>query len=398
MKVYFYFPLLILISLFMAGCWWDKNIAEYNIENLWGTGGMKILSGTISLSNSENIAYISTFSGNVILDNMEAVSGSILHENSILTTLSWSEVEIIFTDNSIVRLAENSRLQISLKWKDNTSLDLQEWSLWARVLKPFTDLSFFTFETDDLSAGVRGTSLWIFTNSGWTDIGIVDTTSIDWQMSWALIEMKDKIYYGSGNIHLSEEEILIGRHLRPLEHKKMALSEQMRIHPFIEINTIRDIKYMNTLLQDTTHTGTTDRIRREMEVTMPNSDEIILFLADPIIRSQIKNLNNKNLSPNQFLYYLDLNEKIKRIISSNIKDSDKDTAIREIQKRLLNPETPISWTWEDTVPIIIQPIKRQWGGVSPNSQTTTSSSISGERLIKTNIIPCVPKVSGEPCR
>lgn len=49
---------------------------------------MKILSGTISLSNSENIAYISTFSGNVILDNMEAVSGSILHENSILTTLS----------------------------------------------------------------------------------------------------------------------------------------------------------------------------------------------------------------------------------------------------------------------------------------------------------------------
>ncbi len=388
-------------SVMVVGCTGDKVKVDYTIN---GSGWVTLLSGSIALKDSTDIAYINGLTGSVMLDSVAAIHGAILHENSLLVTWSGAEVEIIFVDNSVVRLSQNSRLQISKKWTDNTTLDLQEWTLWSRILKPFTDASFFTLETDDLSAWVRGTSVWLMTDSGWTDIGIVDTTSTGWASSWALVDIVDKAYFWTGDIHLSEEDILRVRHSKPLEHKKMKLREQIKMHPFIAVNTIRDIKYMNSIIEGApSQTGTMDRIQREMEVTMPTPDEVKIFLTDPIVRSSFESRELSGITPSILIKYLDIENQIQTIKESKTPDREKTPTIEEMRKLLQEiPLTPMKnpENTESTgvVTPVVQPIKTPVKVISTSRTIVPSSTVSGERTLKTATIPCIPRVSGEPCK
>lgn len=387
MKVYIHLLILAFFSILLTGCTGDKKKIDYTIEGSWG---IITTTGSISLKNSWDIAYINQFSWSVMIDMMAVAQGAIIHENSLLVTWSGAEAEIIFADSSIVRLSSNSQLQISKKWTDNTTLNLQEWSLWARILKPFTDTSFFTLETDDLSAWVRGTSVWMVTDSGWTDIGIVDTTSTGGQSSGALVDIVNKAYFWSGNVRLSEEDILRVRHSRPMEHKKMKLREQIKLYSYIWTNTIRDIRYMNTIIQDpTSQMRTRGRVYMEMNVTMPNSDEVTLFLNDPIVRSEIKKQSSSELTPTEFIRYLDIDNKIQKIIDSKTSETDKKKAIEETRELILDtltdPVTSTGSTWS------VLPIPKPTKVISVPSRISTST-VSGERK------PCVRTVSGEPCR
>ncbi len=387
MKVYIYLLMVACFSVMLVGCTEDKKKIDFAIgDSSW----IITVTGSISLNNSKNIAYINQFSWSVTIDTMTVVQGAIIHENSIIVTWSGSEAEIIFADSSVVRLSSDSRLQISKKWTDNTILDLQEWSVWARVLKPFTDTSFFTLETNDLSAWVRGTSVWMITNSGWTDIGIVDTTSTGWQSSGATVDIVDKAVFGTGNIILSEEDVLKVRHSKKIERVKMKLKEQIKIHPFVWVNTIRDIRYMEKIIQDpTSQMGTRGRVKMEMNVTMPSPDEVMIFLIDPTVRSEVKKQGSNEMTPNEFIRYLDIDKKIEEITNSELTESEKKKAIENTRKLIIEtPTIPVTSTGSTgaTVP---PPIIKKPAVISV---TRTTTVVSGEKA------PCTIFVSGEPCR
>ena len=75
-----------------------------------------------------------------------------LLEGDILTTGVDASAEIIFADNSVVRMNAHSRLSLVKLASDVSEVKLDEGDIWARVLKPFYDSSFFTISTSDVSA------------------------------------------------------------------------------------------------------------------------------------------------------------------------------------------------------------------------------------------------------
>ena len=96
-----------------------------------------------------------------------------------VSTDDQSELEIIFADNSIVRLAPNSKISFTKLSKESNEMNFEDGTLWARVLKPFYDTSFFTIATNDLSAGVRGTSVLMKKQKNISQVHVIDSYSDD---------------------------------------------------------------------------------------------------------------------------------------------------------------------------------------------------------------------------
>lgn len=184
----------------------------------------------------------------------------------------------------------------------------------------------------------------------------------------------------------------------------MKLREQIKMHPFIAVNTIRDIKYMNSIIEGApSQTGTMDRIQREMEVTMPTPDEVKIFLTDPIVRSSFESRELSGITPSILIKYLDIENQIQTIKESKTPDREKTPTIEEMRKLLQEiPLTPMKnpENTESTgvVTPVVQPIKTPVKVISTSRTIVPSSTVSGERTLKTATIPCIPRVSGEPCK
>lgn len=73
-------------------------------------------------------------------------------EGDTLTTGTDANAEIIFADNSVIRMNVNSRLSFVRLASAGSEVKLDQGDIWARVLKPFYDTSFFTISTSDVSA------------------------------------------------------------------------------------------------------------------------------------------------------------------------------------------------------------------------------------------------------
>ncbi len=134
----------------------------------------------------------------------------------------------------------------------------------------------------------------------------------------------------------------------------MKLIEQVKTYPFIAMNTIRDIRYMNSLIEKNTSqvsgiagisspsTKETDRIHKEMEVTMPAANEIKIFLTDPIVRSSFESREKSGISPSILIKYLDIEKQIQIINESNLPETEKTLTIEKIRKLLQElPITPV---------------------------------------------------------
>lgn len=101
-------------------------------------------------------------------------------EGDTVTTGSGANAEIIFADNSIIRMNADSRLSFIKLASAGSEVMLDKGDIWARILKPFYDTSFFTISTSDVSAGVQGTSVRIRkTLTGMTDVAVIDSYSDD---------------------------------------------------------------------------------------------------------------------------------------------------------------------------------------------------------------------------
>lgn len=72
----------------------------------------------------------------------------------------------------------NSKLSFVKLASSGFEVKLNEGDIWARVLKPFYDASFFTISTSDVSAGVQGTSVRMSkTLTGTTSVAVIDSYS-----------------------------------------------------------------------------------------------------------------------------------------------------------------------------------------------------------------------------
>lgn len=178
----------------------------------------------------------------------------------------------------------------------------------------------------------------------------------------------------------------------------MKLREQIKMHPFIAVNTIRDIKYMNSIIEGApSQTGTMDRIQREMEVTMPTPEEVKIFLTDTVVRSNFESRETTGITPPIFIKYLDVEKQIQIIKETQVPETEKTPNIEKMRKLLQEiPKTPIKnpENIESTggVAPVVKPIKTPVKVISVPKAITPSSTVSGEK------IPCIRRVSGEPCR
>lgn len=123
------------------------------MEQVVQTGAIE----TEGRKNLQIVAYLSESTGKVEKITSDGASseiknGEVVSKNDTILTKENSSASLIFIDNSVVRLSANSRITITKKVGKNIEVTLMDGDVWARVLKPLYDSSFFTIKTADVSA------------------------------------------------------------------------------------------------------------------------------------------------------------------------------------------------------------------------------------------------------
>ncbi len=227
--------------------------------------------------------YISYFSWNVQVNTgwtfTNAANYMMLQSGSIVTTGPWSRVALIFTDDSIIRLNENTR--IILVYDDtNTDVQLEEGELWARVLRPFTENAIFTVESSDLAVWVRGTSLymkktiWAWAN---TELKILD--SWDTQTG-SIVSYKNTTWTFTVSGIIYPEQQVMNNATYPGGMVYASNSPNANVYSmndFIRESTQEDIVYMSTLLEKKTINTSYEKrmflkLQKEINNTVPQLD------------------------------------------------------------------------------------------------------------------------------
>lgn len=135
------------------------NLSGSTLTNTESTGAIVTDSGAITTNrkNIQIVAYLSESTGKIEKTTDTGVTteikdGEVVTKNDTISTGENSSASLIFIDNSVVRLDANSRITITKKAGKNIELTLLDGDVWARVLKPLYDTSFFTIKTADVSA------------------------------------------------------------------------------------------------------------------------------------------------------------------------------------------------------------------------------------------------------
>ena len=182
-----------------------------------------------------------------------------LYSGSVVETAWGGWVVIVFADNSIIRLWENTRM-ILVYDESNTTATLETGELWARVLRPFTQWSYFTLETGDLSAGVRWTSVYLKKDIGPTIIQVIDSGEADITkqavkiLSKATNTTSDILPWSDGNVSS------VGT------FSKQSLTSNIFDNEFLRLSIKSDISYLKELLLSwSLQTDIRTKITKELE-------------------------------------------------------------------------------------------------------------------------------------
>ncbi len=144
-------------------------------------------SGAVSASGAvpaswDGAAYVAEARGDVFKvspagKESPAVAGvTTLAAGEALGTRENSEASVAFPDGSVVRLAPDSRIGFSAAPSSGTDVSLSFGSLWARVIRPLGDGTAYSFRTEDLSAGIRGTSAYLSVSASGTVFEVHDSS------------------------------------------------------------------------------------------------------------------------------------------------------------------------------------------------------------------------------
>lgn len=328
MKIQFHSLALLSLIFVLSSCTSSDTSSDESYQ-VTGSSGMVILTGSYSESQSGHIAYINDFSWGAVVNSLPAEKNAAIGIGTKLETLTWGYIEIIFRDHSIFRLEENSSLEIWNGGSGETLVDLKDGTLWARVLKPFTDSTFFTLQTDDVSAWVRWTSVLLRIKDGSTELIVVDTTSGETSSGWVEWQSRDAMAYSWA---LGPEEKIVVKKDQTWSGKtKIDIKTLIQNEKFVRENTIKDLRYMKELSEKLkasgTWTGTQEKIISEIALTLPTKDELQSFFREGEIRDYINTLLQSGATIESFLQEVDRQEKIDIL--------NQRTDIDETQKKIL---------------------------------------------------------------
>lgn len=310
------------------------------------------------IKDLDPIAYLQELSWTSVVTNL--AGGALLAEKDMLLyswytleTYSQSDMTIIFSDESLLRLEENTKLILSGESTSNAGVNLQFGGIWARVIKPLFSNESFTIENDSVSLAVRGTSLYMSQDvSGVFQAYIVDSYQWDGSQS---VELKNKSTGNMNSLSAGESYLQADDSETGTIQSKNRLS-LMQENSDISIHITDDLKYLSLLLDDRkrgfynnplSHKNDSqdflDKLSGEIDTTLPDTEEISeLFqnLQTPTddINSEnifIKLIQDNLISQISFENSENIQEKISAIASLELSlFDDEDKNFRSLQNKL----------------------------------------------------------------
>lgn len=310
------------------------------------------------IKDLDPIAYLQELSWTSVVTNL--AGGALLAEEDMLLyswytleTYSQSDMTIIFSDESLLRLEENTKLILSGESTSNAGVNLQFGGIWARVIKPLFSNESFTIENDSVSLAVRGTSLYMSQDvSGVFQAYIVDSYQWDGSQS---VELKNKSTGNMNSLSAGESYLQADDSETGTIQSKNRLS-LMQENSDISIHITDDLKYLSLLLDDRkrgfynnplSHKNDSqdflDKLSGEIDTTLPDTEEISeLFqnLQTPTddINSEnifIKLIQDNLISQISFENSENIQEKISAIASLELSlFDDEDKNFRSLQNKL----------------------------------------------------------------
>lgn len=282
--------------------------------------------GSVVITDT-NIGYVSEVEGIGKLNrkgNDSLVQKDyILQSGDVLSTESGSMIEIIFADNSFVRVEENSKLIVA----SMNEVELKNGGLWARILKPLQDTSIFTIKASDLSAGVRGTVVRTTTSSGEMRIDVIDTTI----GSGSAVDVTVNTASGILQENLSDEESLT---ILTNQQKKVKLNmDQMLQDEAIRDNLKKDILLMHRMMAETMNKSRNtpmsmmeiprdqfQKMSQEIMRSLPKSNELNKFFVSQIIEDNARQLGIFSTAFSGSAQNLSTEEQVQLLISFTADD------------------------------------------------------------------------------
>ncbi|MDD5377411.1 MAG: FecR domain-containing protein [Candidatus Gracilibacteria bacterium] len=274
-----------------------KKTSQYGYQIIEQTGGTNgstgtsVATGTIVNPSSEAmLAYINTWNGDVKREQkgvITSVSASMqFTEGDTIATGPDANAEIIFADNSIVRMNASSRLAFIKLASAGSEVRLDEGDIWARVLKPFYDVSFFTISTSDVSAGVQGTSVRMRkTLTGTTDVAVIDSYSDNKEKEGVLLRYNNPRRKVWSEQRLKPENRFIYTNSGRTTSTESYSGKLALVDPFIRENTKRDLVYIDELAKKKANDANLmKRLNGELSRSMPTKEEIPVFFDEPMLR------------------------------------------------------------------------------------------------------------------
>ena len=366
MRKYLHILLLIISLFWVSSCSdttddsvvvnWEDNTeltsAPEEIQNIldrWET-----IEETSSDSLTESIAYIENIQWSVLkLTNTgysKLQQWDFLSSWERILTLKESQVTLIFEDDSTIRLWANTSFTLEDISKTWVKTILNKWTLWGRILKPVWSERDFQITANDVSATVRGTSLFVESDiiDGKTEVSVIDSYSEE----GVLIE-----YIGKEIVLQAEEKFLVRIEKQEAEKQKFSIQEIFQENIIIKQNVKQDLIYMKYLVEkkkqeENPDIATIEKIEVEIRNTIPKLEEVQSFFNNQEIIDIVIHKESENISGSFIEEGFDLERDIIALI---LKD-EIITTIKEVPEDgediIINKILEEDFSWENTKAII----------------------------------------------
>ncbi len=248
------------------------------------------------LENLTPIAYVQELSGNNALITNLAGGSKLAQENALLyagytvETFSDSQLVLVFSDESLLRLEDNSK--VTLTQSNNSSLwvDVEHWNIWSRVIKPLFTQDSFEISSESVSLAVRGTSVYIQKqqNSDFSAY-VVDSYTAKGTNSLELVDSAtgENLSLGKGEVFTKENTETRGQ--KNTFTRQSLMQQDAQIWEFLR----DDLQYLSLTLDDRNRgfynnpisskndsKNFIDKLSGELESSLPSNQESDTFFIN----------------------------------------------------------------------------------------------------------------------
>lgn len=246
---------------------------------------------------------VQIFTGGSLTASKAATDYEMMTSGSIIETGNDGSINLVFTDDSIVRIDKNSRVLVTYG-SNNSNTIVQSGTIWARILRPFHTSSAFTIESSDLALWVRWTALIVTKQVGWnTSVSIIDSGE---ENSGSTLRIKDNL----GNLTTTHtlypnQATSVNTMTTSPAITSISVAALHSSNSFVHNSIQEDIIYMNQLLEKKWAVSEYNlknggKIKNEILASLPVWSETGSFFQDTDINTMYTSLSkhfpNKDLT------------------------------------------------------------------------------------------------------